>query len=102
MAILALVIALVAALAFISYHRAPGWLWTAAIAVFLGGLSAIAGFSSTTTAIVFVVFAVPAAVLTPPPLRRVVISNRILAVFRRIMPPMSPTEAEANNACTGW
>src|SRR5437667_364622 len=38
-----------------------------------------------------------------PPLRRPLISDGVLAVFRRILPPMTPTEREAIEAGTvGW
>jgi acyl-CoA dehydrogenase len=43
-----------------------------------------------------------AAVLAVAPLRRILLSNRILAVFRTVMPPMSETEADAINAGTVW
>jgi acyl-CoA dehydrogenase len=43
-----------------------------------------------------------AAILAAPPLRRPLVSNRILAAFRKVMPPMSPTEADAINAGTVW
>jgi acyl-CoA dehydrogenase len=42
------------------------------------------------------------AILAVPPLRRKVISDRILAVYRRLMPPMSQTEREALEAGTVW
>src|SRR4029077_16187572 len=47
-----------------------------------------------------VVLAIP---LNFPPLRRALISDGVLAVFRRILPPMTPTEREAIEAGTvGW
>jgi acyl-CoA dehydrogenase len=42
------------------------------------------------------------AVLTVAPLRRRLISDPVLRVFRKVMPPMSPTEADAINAGTVW
>jgi acyl-CoA dehydrogenase len=52
------------------------------------------------------IFAIPAlaaaAVLAVAPLRRRLISDRLLRVFRSVMPPMSPTEADAINAGTVW
>ena len=41
-----------------------------------------------------------AATLAIPPLRRRLISDRVLAVYRRLMPPMSQTEREALEAGT--
>ncbi len=43
-----------------------------------------------------------AAILAIPPLRRALVSDRALAWFRKVMPPMSPTEADAINAGTVW
>jgi len=43
-----------------------------------------------------------AAVLAIPAARRALISDPLLRVFRRILPPMSPTEQEAIDAGTVW
>ncbi|HKO87418.1 MAG TPA: acyl-CoA dehydrogenase [Burkholderiales bacterium] len=43
-----------------------------------------------------------ALVLGIAPLRRALISNRIFATFRKVLPPMSDTEAAAINAGTVW
>jgi acyl-CoA dehydrogenase len=45
---------------------------------------------------------VPHVLLNIRPLRRVLISNRFLLVFRRMLPPMSTTEREALEAGTVW
>ena len=47
-------------------------------------------------------FAVVALILNIPPLRRVVFTNHVLAVYRRILPDMSSTEKEAIDAGTVW
>ena len=47
-------------------------------------------------------FIVVAAVLNIPVLRRKLISDRILAIYRRILPDMSQTEKEAIDAGTVW
>jgi len=44
----------------------------------------------------------PHVLLNIRPLRRVLISNRFLLVFRRMLPPMSTTEREALEAGTVW
>jgi acyl-CoA dehydrogenase len=51
---------------------------------------------------VMVAFAVVAVILNVPPLRRLVFSNHVLALYRRILPDMSPTEKEAIDAGTVW
>ena len=45
---------------------------------------------------------IPHLLLNIRPLRRVVISNRFLLVFKRMLPPMSTTEREALEAGTVW
>lgn len=48
------------------------------------------------------IFISVAVLLNVPALRRILISNRILTVFRKIMPSMSQTEKEALEAGTVW
>ena len=43
-----------------------------------------------------------ATILAIPSLRRSLFSDRVLAAFRKVMPPMSDTEADAINAGTVW
>src|SRR5574341_1502807 len=47
-------------------------------------------------------FIVIAAVANIAPLRRLLVSNPVLAIFRRIVPDMSQTEKEAIDAGTVW
>ncbi|HSA90252.1 MAG TPA: acyl-CoA dehydrogenase [Burkholderiales bacterium] len=84
------------------YFGLPVLWWTIAAALLTGYLSAIAGFSSATNVALAAVFVVVAAVLNIPALRRTVISNPILALYRRILPDMSQTEKEAIDAGTVW
>ncbi len=49
--------------------------------------------------LILVLLAIP---LNYPPLRRKLISDGVLAVFRKILPPMSQTEREAIEAGTVW
>ncbi|MDO8437155.1 MAG: acyl-CoA dehydrogenase [Nitrosomonadaceae bacterium] len=46
--------------------------------------------------------AVIGAILFVPPLRRALISNRVLKIFRKILPQVSQTEQEALDAGTVW
>ncbi len=52
--------------------------------------------------VLWAVFAALALPLNLPPLRRAIISNRVFAVFRKLMPPMSSTEREALEAGNVW
>ncbi len=42
------------------------------------------------------------AILAVAPLRRALVSDRLFAAFRKVVPPMSETEADAINAGTVW
>jgi len=85
------------------YGNAAGWLWTAAIAAALAaawGAHLMPLLVVIVLAGLLVVLAIP---LNFPPLRRALISDGVLAVFRRILPAMTPTEREAIEAGTvGW
>ncbi len=80
---------------------AIGW-WTLAAGLLLASLSIVAQFSVLTTTVLFVVFAIAAAVLNVPWLRRKLVTDRILAAYRQIVPDMSQTEKEAIDAGTVW
>ena len=96
-----LVVSLVAAVALL-YVNASGVAYTLAVAALLcvswfGHLLPFA-LNVALTAL----FALVAILLLVPPLRRVLISDRVLAGFRKVMPPMSDTEREAIEAGTVW
>ena len=55
-----------------------------------------------TTTVLAIVFVLPALVLAIKPLRRALITRRVLAMFRKIMPEMSQTERDAIEAGTVW
>src|ERR671917_568914 len=65
-------------------------------------LSVAADFSPVASALLFGAFVLAAAVFNIPLLRRKLISDRILAVYRRVLPDMSQTEKEAIDAGTVW
>ena len=96
------VIAALAAFLVLAYFRAPAWLWTAYTAFFLAWLALAGGFSATTDAVLAAAFAAAALALNRGSLRRRLISDRVLALYRRILPPMSQTEREAIDAGTVW
>ncbi|HZI85010.1 MAG TPA: acyl-CoA dehydrogenase family protein, partial [Casimicrobiaceae bacterium] len=96
-------IAIVVAFLALAYVDAPGWTWTAAVALALGVAwsgDLLPPPAVTALAVVLVVMAI---VLNAPPLRRALVSGRVLALFRRIVPAMTATEREAIEAGTvGW
>jgi acyl-CoA dehydrogenase len=97
-----LIVAAIAAFLVLAYFGAPILWWTVAAAVFLSWLSAVAAFGFTTKVVLAAVFVVVAALLNVPLIRRKLISDRVLAIYRRILPDMSQTEKEAIDAGTVW
>jgi acyl-CoA dehydrogenase len=82
--------------------RAPIFVWSAALGVLGAAWAVILGFGAATNAVLGAVFLLLATVLVVPALRRRVLSDRVLAVYRRILPDMSSTEKEAIDAGTVW
>src|ERR1043166_8406135 len=96
-------IAVIAGFFALAYVNASGWLWTAAIAVALAAAWGANLMPLTALIVLAGLLAVLAIPLNFPLLRRALISDGVLAVFRRILPPMTPTEREAIEAGTvGW
>jgi acyl-CoA dehydrogenase len=87
----------------LAYADVAGWMWSAGIAAAL--IIALVAHALPAVlvlllAIVVVVIAIP---LNMPALRRKLVSDAVLATFRRILPPMTATEREAIEAGTvGW
>ena len=86
----------------LAYVNASGRVVTAAIA----GALAVAwvgrtlpGWLALLLTLAFVLLALP---LNVPALRRKLISDAVLKVFRKVLPPMSPTERDAIEAGTVW
>jgi acyl-CoA dehydrogenase len=84
------------------YFGLPLVWWTLAAGLLTWSLSAIAEFSSIANIVLGALFVVVAAILNIQPLRRLVLTDRILALYRRILPDMSQTEKEAIDAGTVW
>jgi len=91
-----------AALLLLAYFQAPILVWTVAAGIMLAPWLSVFGLSMTALYSVAAVFLVIAAVLNIVPLRRRLISDHVLAMFRRILPDMSQTEKEAIDAGTVW
>src|SRR3954462_10093498 len=85
-----------------AYFQVPLIAWTVAVALLEWGVSALAGFSFVANVVFFAGLAIVAAIVNISLLRRKIISDRILAVYRRILPDMSQTEKEAIDAGTVW
>ena len=86
----------------VAYLRVPLILTTSLFAGLLGVYTLTASANSTLLYILWASFVLVALVLNVPVLRRILISNSVLKIFRRIMPPMSQTEREALAAGSVW
>ena len=85
-----------------AYLRVPLLLTTSLFAGLLGVYTLTANADNTLLYILWASFAVVALILNLPVLRRILISNSVLKIFRHIMPPMSQTEREALEAGSVW
>jgi len=96
------IVAAVLSFFILGYFRAPLLGWTLAAGALLGWLSALFGFGEIINIVLLCAFAAVALALNVSFLRRVLITNHILAVYRKILPDMSQTEKEAIDAGTVW
>jgi acyl-CoA dehydrogenase len=86
----------------LAYHRAPALVWVAVGAVGIGLLHVYSRWPGAVLVAIWVVFGGAAALLVPWGVRRAVVSAPLLALFRKILPPMSQTEQDAIEAGTVW
>src|SRR6185312_987236 len=86
----------------LGYFRASRWVWTAAGAAFLVGVSLRSGLVPGWRATLWTAYVAAAAVVLIPRLRRGLISDPLLNWFRKVMPQVSQTEQEALDAGTVW
>jgi acyl-CoA dehydrogenase len=82
--------------------RAPVFVWSAAVGVVGATWATVLGFGAATNSALAAAFAAGALALNVPSLRRRVLSDPVLAIYRRILPDMSQTEKEAIDAGTVW
>ena len=85
----------------LAYARASLVVATIALGALLVGYTVLGGGSIAWKAVLWALF-IPHVLLNVRPLRRVLVSNRFLLVFKRMLPPMSTTEREALEAGTVW
>lgn len=97
-----LIVALAVAGAILLFFEAASFWWLVTVCVWLAivGVTHAAGVLG--CIVLGVVFVVPALVFATTPLRRALISKRVLALFRRALPEMSSTERDAIEAGTVW
>jgi acyl-CoA dehydrogenase len=86
----------------LAYFQAPILVWTVAAGLMTATWAAALQLSPQTDAVLLFLFVFIAPVLVVPALRRRLVSDHVLAMFRRILPDMSQTEKEAIDAGTVW
>ena len=102
MNVLLIILAAVAVIWVLAYFRAPALSWTIVIALGLGLLTNYSGWSPALLAALWAAFIAAALIDNPTPVRRNLLGRPLLALFRKILPPMSQTEQEAIDAGTVW
>src|SRR3954470_15363666 len=85
-----------------AYFRMPVLWWTAAGGLLALYLGAVAQFSFSMNLILAIAVVAVALVVNIASLRQKLITNRVLAIYRKILPDMSQTEKEAIDAGTVW
>jgi acyl-CoA dehydrogenase len=90
------------ALVVLAYTNATGIGWTLAFAALLALSWSASLMPVWINVVLSTAFVLAAVVLNITPLRRLLVSDRVLAVFRKVMPPMSQTERDAIEAGTVW
>ncbi|MCG8434069.1 MAG: acyl-CoA dehydrogenase, partial [Gammaproteobacteria bacterium] len=83
----------------LAYFNARLWIWTGSAAALLAAYTALAEDIPFVAWTIFLAIAVPLNLL---PLRRRLVSDRFLAWFRKVLPPLSETEKIALDAGTTW
>ena len=86
----------------LAYINAPGLAWTAAFGALLALSPWFMPLSMPVFIALFAAYAILAALLNVSALRQRMISNPLLGIYRKILPPMSQTEQEAIDAGTVW
>lgn len=96
------IVALIVAAAALVYVQARASWWLAFLVVWVAAAFLTRAAGATATILLSIVLVLPALVLTLKPLRRAWLSARVLDLFRKILPDMSPTERDAIEAGTVW
>ncbi len=102
MNVLLSILATIAVVLTLAYHRLPALAWTMAAAIGMGLLTAYSGWPQPLLAALWVAFIAVALLGNPTPVRRALVSRPLLGLFRKILPQVSQTEQEALDAGTVW
>src|SRR6476660_8557980 len=94
--------ATLAVLLLLAYFQAPILVWAVADGLMLAVWAVVLQLSAQTNAVLFFLYVLIWPVLVIPALRRRLVSDYVLAIFRRILPDMTQTEKDAIDAGTVW
>jgi acyl-CoA dehydrogenase len=95
-------VAAIAVLVLLAYFQAPILLWTVAVGLLVAAWAVVLQLSAQTNAVLFFLFVLIAPAICIAALRRRLVSDHVLAIFRRILPDMTQTEKDAIDAGTVW
>ena len=101
MEVLLWIVAVIAVLWALAYLRLPLLISTLATTATLALVTLLVPINTVLLYTIWTVFLVAAIPLNIPPLRRLLISNAVLAVFRKILPKMSQTDSSVVDQKTG-
>ncbi|HEX9810508.1 MAG TPA: acyl-CoA dehydrogenase [Burkholderiales bacterium] len=102
MIIVAYLLLALAIVGIVAYLRVPLWVASVGAAAALAALTYYCPVAGSSLIALWAAFVLIAAPLNIPPLRRVLLSNAVFKIFRRLLPPVSDTEREALEAGTVW
>ena len=102
MAMALMILAVLAIFMLLAFFRASIWGWLLAIIVVVAGVSMICSISGDALMATAATLGVFVFVFGVPFVRKLLISNFILGIFRKILPQVSQTEQEALDAGTVW
>lgn len=97
-----MILVVIAIIMLLAFFRASIWGWLLATIVIVSGIAIVNSISGDALMVTFFTLGVIVMVLAVPVLRRHLISNFILKIFRKILPQVSQTEQEALDAGTVW
>ena len=86
----------------LTFLQAPALAWLVGLAIWVAVGPVIGVTGTIGVTLLSIVFVLPALMLAIKPLRRAIVSRRVLAIFRKILPEMSSTERDAIEAGTVW
>ncbi|HZP86445.1 MAG TPA: acyl-CoA dehydrogenase [Burkholderiales bacterium] len=95
-------VVLIGVLWVLAYFRASRFVWLGAVGVLVLAATLSSALGPVARTVLWTVFVVGAALALISPLRRALLSDPLLAWFRRVLPQVSQTEQEALDAGTVW